>query len=709
MTATVQVRNADPPLTPLRQLPPLHKRRTREGICWYRSFPAECFGPVNRFWTDYKNNPRQWVERGFSPHKDGTTWCVQQWLTEKGCLTTVAMERLARLIDPTVQQEMKLEDLEFACPALPEALEAKLYDYQRQPARQLLRALTNGKEEWGYPGAVDLSDMGCHAKGQLIRMADGTKKRVEDIVVGESVAGLNGPQKVTSLCRGTETMVQVIPCCDDVEPWTVNLSHIMTMWERDRHELVDIPVLNVLFALLADDEPIRLPWVMFNDGNGGEPFTYGCSLELLPPADFYGFSLDGDGRFFLGCGTVTHNTGKTAMSMAAALATGREIGVLCPVVGRAGWERMFRHFGAEPRFLETYEAVRGGWRPEIVSKRGDGNFWWKKPEDLILILDEAQAVRHDTSLTFEVCDNAIRQQIPMVIASATIATSPIEMRFAGRITGLHSGSHFDFERFLSTHGCYEQGRTWKWSGKNEFLQRIHGRLFPRRGCRVRKEDLGDKCPETVIEVLTLDVDGAEEIERHAKDAEELFARLRKSGVPESQIKMRENVARMALWQRTEDALVEAVAARARRDIANGRSVAIFMNFDRTRIKMAKLLGNAPGFHGGQPQHLRAKLEAEFQACRIHALVSNIKAGGASVSLHDTTGERPRSAYIFPTDRVVDMVQASGRVDRVGGQSVSEQWIPCVVGTVTERMVERTRRKMLSIGTINDGKDAEARF
>jgi len=344
-----------------------------------------------------------------------------------------------------------------------------------------------------------------------------------------------------------------------------------------------------------------------------------------------------------------------------------------------------------------------------VSKRLDGQFWWKKPEDLILILDEAQAVRHDTSLTFEVCDNAIRQQIPMVIASATIATSPIEMRFAGRITGLHSGSHFDFERFLSTHGCYEQGRTWKWSGKNEFLQRIHGRLFPRRGCRVRKEDLGDKCPETVIEVLTLDVDGAEEIERQAKDAEELFARLRKSGVPESQIKMRENVARMALWQRTEEALVEAVAARARRDIAAGRSVAIFMNFDKTRMKMSKLLGNAPGFHGGQPQHLRAKLEAEFQACRIHALVSNIKAGGASVSLHDTTGERPRSAYIFPTDRVVDMVQASGRVDRVGGQSVSEQWIPCVAGTVTERMVKRTRSKMLSIGTLNDGGDARARF
>ena len=120
---------------------------------------------------------------------------------------------------------------------------------------------------------------------------------------------------------------------------------------------------------------------------------------------------------------------------------------------------------------------------------------------------------------------------------------------------------------------------------------------------MRKEDLGDKCPETVIKVLTLDVDGAEEIERQAKDAEELFARLRKSGVPESQIKMRENVARMALWQRTEEALVEAVAARARRDIAAGRSVAIFMNFDKTRMKMSKLLGNAP-----------ASMEASLNTC-----------------------------------------------------------------------------------------------
>ena len=115
--------------------------------------------------------------------------------------------------------------MEFACPARsPRRWRRSSTTTSDSFRRQLLRALTNGKEEWGYPGAVDLSDMGCHAKGQLIRMADGTKKRVEDIVVGESVAGLNGPQKSPS-CRGHGDDGASDTVLRDVEPWTVNLSH----------------------------------------------------------------------------------------------------------------------------------------------------------------------------------------------------------------------------------------------------------------------------------------------------------------------------------------------------------------------------------------------------------------------------------------------------------------------------------------------------
>jgi hypothetical protein len=46
---------------------------------------------------------------------------------------------------------------------------------------------------------------------------------------------------------------------------------------------------------------------------------------------------------------------------------------------------------------------------------------------------------------------------------------------------------------------------------------------------------------------------------------------------------------------------------------------------------------------------------------------------------------------------------------VGGVTKSLQWIPCVAGTVSEKMVERARKKMLGFDTINDGKDASSQF
>ncbi len=48
----------------------------------------------------------------------------------------------------------------------------------------------------------------------------------------------------------------------------------------------------------------------------------GFTWELLPEDDFFGFSLDGDGRFLLGDFTVTHNTGKSAIAIAFARAMG---------------------------------------------------------------------------------------------------------------------------------------------------------------------------------------------------------------------------------------------------------------------------------------------------------------------------------------------------------------------------------------------------
>ncbi len=536
-------------------------RRTAAGLCLFRAVPINLPDEA-RFRTWWKTYGGAMTRAGWGLNSWNDKTTLQQWLTIDGCLTPVTLEKIARLDARRAEQATGTLDLpepELVLDPLPHDLEGKLRGYQVIPARQLFRSLTHGKQEWGYPGAVDFSDMG---------------------------------------------------------------------------------------------------------------------------------------------------TGKTYMGLAAALATGRKVVVLCPVVGRAGWERAFQHFGTEPHFIGTYEGLRSGNRPHVVAQRDDGTFVWQSPDDIILILDEAQALRHDDTLNVALCSGAVRQGIPIIAASATIAIDPREFRFAGRIVGLHDGAE-DWNRFLVRHGCSKPkgSKTWKWDGDFSALARINAKLFPRRGCRVRKQDLGEECPETSITVLPIRCAAGERIAQLWNDTEAHLARLR--GTRQYEIEWRR--CRMRIWQAAEKALVEPIAERIRADIRGGRSVAVFVSFTETRTALAKMLNTNAGFYGGQPLARRQYFERQFQANREFLLINQIGAGGASVSLHDTTGDRPRSAYIFPSDNPVHMRQATGRVDRVGGVTASEQWIPCVQGTISEKMVERARRKMLGFDTINDGSAATQQF
>lgn len=536
--------------------PPPHQKLTREGLCWFREVGLHV-GNEGRMLGSWKKNKRQWMERGFSLRKMVEKWYATQWLVSRPeggyALTAIGEEKLTAFDNPQ-QGMLELKQAPQPAIVLPDlhsAIVQKLLAYQVNPAKQIYRALKMGKEEWGYPGAADLSDGGL---------------------------------------------------------------------------------------------------------------------------------------------------GKTYMDLAAAIATGRDIIILCPVVGEPGWRRACAHFGVEPLFVTTYEAVRGGWRSHIAKENPDGTFTWADPKRIILILDEAQAVRHDT-LTTRCCAGAVRQGIPIIVASATIALSPVEMRFAGRVTGLHNGAD-DWDRFLMDHGCHKMGSSWKWNEKSHHLVRIHHQLFPTRGARVRREDLGDACPETVITTLPFDVPEAARIEQEWREANQFIDQLARQGSGRAVIMARK--ARMKVWKSCEMALVRPLAMMIRKDVDEGRSVAVFMNFNESRITLSKLLGTSAGFYGRQPKARRKYFEDQFQANRIHILINNLGAGGASVSLHDLHGKRPRRAYVLISDDAIKIAQSLWRVDRVESQSVSEQFLCYIKGAQTEIMVRRTRAKIARLAKLNDG-------
>lgn len=69
---------------------------------------------------------------------------------------------------------------------------------------------------------------GCHSKDSLIRMFDGTIKKVQDIQIGDLLMGDdNTSRKVLDLYRGKDKMVKIIPKKE--KSFIVNINHILSL------------------------------------------------------------------------------------------------------------------------------------------------------------------------------------------------------------------------------------------------------------------------------------------------------------------------------------------------------------------------------------------------------------------------------------------------------------------------------------------------
>jgi len=204
---------------------------------------------------------------------------------------------------------------------------------------------------------------GCHAAGQGILMFDGSlrffenTKRVEDIVVGDLLAGPSRePRRVVELVRGEAELVDIVPDLARLRPWRVNLDHVLTLlrartsrqqeditangdaataWYVDTlktlqrvqsygcgDSVVDVTVR----AWLEWPEALKRQFVLFqyNHPSAGWDFMqrhfFSFRVERHGETGrYYGFSLDGDGRYLLDDLTVTHNTGKSVAYMVPAI------------------------------------------------------------------------------------------------------------------------------------------------------------------------------------------------------------------------------------------------------------------------------------------------------------------------------------------------------------------------------------------------------
>ena len=160
--------------------------------------------------------------------------------------------------------------------------------------------------------AIVTGGPGCHRKGQKLLRATGELVAVEDVRVGDLLAGMNGAKRrVLELRSGFGAMVRIVPTKGD--PFVVNADHILTVIHSVSHEVTDVSVREYL--TWTNKHHTQL----FRQALSGGPLSpYEFRVEQLSePEAFYGFTLDGDGRYLLDDFTVTHNTGKTSTLRAA--------------------------------------------------------------------------------------------------------------------------------------------------------------------------------------------------------------------------------------------------------------------------------------------------------------------------------------------------------------------------------------------------------
>jgi superfamily II DNA or RNA helicase len=230
---------------------------------------------------------------------------------------------------------------------------------------------------------------------------------------------------------------------------------------------------------------------------------------------------------------------------------------------------------------------------------------------------------------------------------------------------------------------------------------VHKMIYPAKAARMRIADLGDRFPETQITADLYEIKGwKRQNEAFEKLMEEIktLQKEAKEGWPSAALTLN-----MRYRQLTEHLKVDTLTALTNDYLENKKSVAIFVNYTETLFELAKKFPKASLIHGGQIRKGEREAEIQrFQDDKARVIISNIKAGGVGVSLHDLHGRYGRVSLICPTYSAQDLIQAAGRVHRAGGMSKSLQRIIYAKGTVEEEMCRKVATRVASIQALNDG-------
>lgn len=417
-------------------------------------------------------------------------------------------------------------------------------------------------------------------------------------------------------------------------------------------------------------------------------------------------------------------TGKTYVAAWIMREMNRPAFIFCPKSVIPQWEKVLASFDLKATIINYEKIGRGNtkwmkwkklanlmkpWKADEKDERPSFNI----PRQALVILDEGHRCKGNNTTNSEMMISLADQGYKTLVSSATIATTPLEMKAIGFLSRLHL--LYNFPDFCRNHGA-------KWLGKwgamtfdmasseaQKSMLALNEYWFEKRKCssRLTVEQFGKLFPESHIQAEAYDLG---DMATHQINGiyDNMEAELAKLDEKTAKYKDHAFAIMMAARRESELRKVPQFVEMIEDLYDEGKSVACFVNFQETveaitnRLsKMAKLKGLIGYIIGGQSEKARQADIADFNADKKRVLVINIKAGGTGINLHDLNGKHARASIISPNYSAYELVQALGRIWRQGGLTKSYQRIVFAAKTIEEQACHRVQFRINNLSALND--------
>jgi hypothetical protein len=439
-----------------------------------------------------------------------------------------------------------------------------------------------------------------------------------------------------------------------------------------------------------------------------------------------------DSLYFNGIANDLSETGcgKTYVACAVARAMNRPVVIVCPKSVRTKWKNTMAVYGVKPALIINYELLARGNTPHLkYDKKTIVDKYGKKvelprfcltrlhfPTNALVILDEAHRCKGTNSLNAGIMLACKRQGYYLYNLSASMATSPLEMRaFAYANNLVHSYASKEFKTWCIDQGAEYLGR-WgalTFDKDNEravkAMKAVHHNLFDvQKSCvRLTRTQMKAYFPENHISAEAIDMgNNTAKIQAVYDHLAQELAKLAERTDNYGECILSEI---LAARQKVELLKVPTFVEMIEDGYDEGNSVVCFVNFTATLEAIAKHLKHHPGLadqigyiYGGQSDKQRERDIEDFQADRKRIILANQAAGGVAIDLHDLHGIYPRLAILSPTYSAIQLLQALGRIHRQGGKTPAYQMLLFAAGTIEERACRKVSGKLDNLSILNDG-------